>query len=156
MIFVKILTAYPEYYGNKWYPTQHLIQVGISSRKVSPTIDLHKVYNDYDPELFEPKAFTSKRAIEMKVLYESLERINKEKIWLHEATKEHIIFSMSRKENILARHTILEKKKGIFKNLVESTLLTHHKIYKVLKHQSSCGYYYKGSKKEILVGKTCL
>ena len=137
MIFVKILTACPEYYGNKWYPAQHLIQVGISSRKVSPTIDLHQVYNDYDPELFEPKALTSERAIEMKVLYESFERINKEKVWLHEATKEHIIFFMSRKENILARQTILKKKKGIFENLVESTLLTHHEICKVLKYQSS-------------------
>ena len=49
-----------------------MIQVGISSKKVSSTVDLDQVYNDYDPELFEPKALTSKRAIGMKVLYESL------------------------------------------------------------------------------------
>ena len=60
IIFVNILTACPEYYGNNWYPAQHMIQVGISSRKVSPTINLDQVYNDYDPELFEPKALTSK------------------------------------------------------------------------------------------------
>ena len=32
MIFFKILTACPEYCGNKWYPAQHMIQVGISSK----------------------------------------------------------------------------------------------------------------------------
>ena len=50
----------------------------------------------------------------MKVLYKSLKKISKEKIWLHEATKEHIIFSMSRKESILARHGIFKKKKNIY------------------------------------------
>ena len=73
----------------------------------------------------------------MKVLYESLERISKEEIWLHEATKEHIIFSMSRIENILARQAILKKKKGIYKNLVESSLPTHYEV---------CGYCYERSK----------
>ena len=144
--FIKILTACPEYCGSRWYPAQHMIQVGISSKKVSPTVDLDQVYNDYDPKLFEPKALTSKRVIGMKVLYESLERMSKEKIWLHEATKEHLIFSMSRKENILPRQAILKKKKGIYENLVESSLPTHHEVCKVLKHQLSCGYCYEGSK----------
>ena len=125
-----------------------MIQVRISSRKVSPTVDLDQVYNDYDPELFEPKALTSKRAIGMKVLFESFKRISKEEIWLHEATKEHLFFSMSRKENILARHAILKKKKGIYENLVESSLPTHHEVCKVLKHLSSCGYCYEGLKED--------
>ena len=42
MIFIKILTACPEYCENKWYPTQHMIQVGISNKKVSPAVDLDK------------------------------------------------------------------------------------------------------------------
>ena len=125
-----------------------MIQVGINMTKVSPTVDLDQVYNDYDPELFEPKALTSKRAIVMKILYKSLERISKEKIWLHEATNEHIIFSMSRKESILAKHAILKKKKAIYENLVESSLPTHYVVCKVLKHQSLYGYFYEGSKGE--------
>lgn len=42
-----------------------MIQVGISSSNVNPTIDLDQVYDDYDLELFEPKALTNKKAIEM-------------------------------------------------------------------------------------------
>ena len=72
-----ILIACPEYCENKWYPAQHMIQVGINSKKVSPTVDLDQVYNDYDPKLFKAKALTSKKAIGMKVLYKSLERIRK-------------------------------------------------------------------------------
>ena len=53
--------------------------------------------------------------------------------------KEHIIFSMSKKESIQAKQVILKKKKTIYKNLVESTLSKHHEICKVLKHQLSCG-----------------
>lgn len=49
-----------------------MIQVGISSKKVSLTIHIDQVYNDYDPELFELKALSSKRSIKIKVLYESL------------------------------------------------------------------------------------
>ena len=134
LTMTSILTACPEYYENKWYPVQHMIQFGITSKRVSPTIDLNQVDNDYDPDFFEPKALTRKRAIGMKFLSESLERISKEKIWLHEATKEHIILSMSRKESVLARQAILKKKKAIYENLMESILSTHHEVCKVLKY----------------------
>lgn len=89
-----------------------------------------------------------KGAIWIKVLYEFLESMNKEKIWLHEATKDHIIFSLSRKENIMARQTILKKKKAMYENLMESSLLTHHEVCKVLKHHSSYGYSYEESNDE--------
>ena len=39
-------------------------------------------------------------------------------------------------------------KKAIYENLMESILPTHHEVCKVLKYQSSCGYYYEGSKGE--------
>lgn len=38
-----------------------MIQVGISSKRVNPTIDLDQVYNDYNPKLFELKALSCKR-----------------------------------------------------------------------------------------------
>lgn len=53
--------------------------------------------------------------------------------------------NISKKENILAKQAILKKKKAIYENLVESSLLTHHRICKVLKH---CGFCYKKSKEE--------
>ena len=111
MIFFNILTACPEYYGNKWYLAQHMVQVGISSKRVSLTVDLNQVYNN--PEFFEPKALTSKRGIGMKVLYESLERISKEKIWLHEATKEHIIFSEYKRKHFSQTGNIKNEKGNI-------------------------------------------
>lgn len=55
-----------------------MIQVRINSKRVNQTIDLNRVYNDCNPELFEPKALTSKWVVEMKVLYKQLERISKE------------------------------------------------------------------------------
>ena len=55
-----------------------MIQVRINNKRVNQTIDLNRVYNDYNLELFEPKALTSKWAIEMKVLYKQLEQISKE------------------------------------------------------------------------------
>lgn len=48
-------------------------------QKVNQTIDLTQIYNDYNLELFEPKALTNKWAIGMKVFYKQLERISKEK-----------------------------------------------------------------------------
>lgn len=59
-------------------------------------------------DLTETKAVNSKTSIGMKVLYESLERMSKEKLLLHEATKEHIIF-ISIKKSILG---YIEKGKG--------------------------------------------
>lgn len=61
--------------------------IQVSSKSVSPNVDLDQVYNDYNPKLFESKALSSKKAIRMKVLYESLKKISKKKVWLHEATK---------------------------------------------------------------------
>lgn len=43
MIFSKILTTCPEYCDNKWNPAQHMIQVGINSKKISLTIDLNQI-----------------------------------------------------------------------------------------------------------------
>lgn len=74
-----------------------------SSSVINPTIDLDQVYNDYDFGLFEPKVLTNNWAIEMKVLYEQLERISKETVCLHQVTSEYIVFFISRKENILAK-----------------------------------------------------
>lgn len=59
-----------------------------------------------------------------------------------------IIFFMSSKESILAKQKILKMKKAIYENLIESNLPTYHEIWKLLKHQSSCGYYYERSKEE--------
>ena len=109
--------------------------IQVSSKSISPNVDLDQVYNNYDPELFESKALRSKKVIRMKVLYESLKNISKKKVWLHEATKR----TYNQKDNI-------EKEKAIYENLVESNLPTHHEICKVIKHQSSCGYCYEGSK----------
>ena len=55
-----------------------MIQVRINNKRVNQTIDLNRVYNDYNPELFDLKALTSKWAVGMKVLYKQLERISKE------------------------------------------------------------------------------
>ena len=55
-----------------------MIQVRINNKRVNKTIDLNRVYNDYDPKLFEPKALTRKWAIGMRVLYKQLEWISKE------------------------------------------------------------------------------
>lgn len=102
-IFCQIPHYLLGFYNNKWYLAQHMIQVGISSSVINPTIDLDQVSNDYDFELFELKVLTSNWAIEMKVLYEQLERISKEKVCLHQVTSEYIVFFISRKENIAAK-----------------------------------------------------
>lgn len=98
-----------------------MIQVGISSDMINPTIDLNQVYNDYDFGLFKLKLLTSNWAIEMKILYEQLERISKEKVCLHQVTSEYIVFFISRKKIFLLN-------KAMYETLAESSVPTHHKI----------------------------
>lgn len=41
IIFIRFFIICPKYYDNKWYPAQHMIKIGFSSKKVSPTIYLN-------------------------------------------------------------------------------------------------------------------
>lgn len=57
----------------------------------------------------------------MKVFCKQLERISKEKVWLPQVMLEHKIFSLSRKESILARQAMFKNKNVTYENLVESS-----------------------------------
>ncbi|CAK9173969.1 unnamed protein product [Ilex paraguariensis] len=148
-LFVNVRSACPEYEGNKWHPLIYIARIGVSTKDYKVTMPKVQIFKDYQDEIFSPKEISIKRSLGLKVLYEHLEKLMKQNIWVVQATTVDLVYTSCRKEtNLINKQRIEQIRKHIFLNLIGGSTRTHKELCRVLKHNSSCEYCTKG--KEVI------
>ncbi|GLU07210.1 hypothetical protein SLE2022_241750 [Rubroshorea leprosula] len=93
--FVKVYFAASEWEKSQYFPSHHMVQIGIQSKKIKVEANEDQIFQDFEESLCGIEFIQEKRALRFKVLLQTFDRmIEMRKIWTYGFSKEVSVVSI--------------------------------------------------------------
>ncbi|GLU06531.1 hypothetical protein SLE2022_235570 [Rubroshorea leprosula] len=95
VVFIKIYSTAPEWGKSQYFPSHHIVQIGIQSNKIEVKANELQIFQDFEESLCGIEFIQERRALGFKVLLQTFDKMIKmKKTWTYGFCNEILVVSI--------------------------------------------------------------